>query len=426
MARAETVTKLPLDSWARIIGLNPMHFNGLYAPSHPPTVCEQPWLQYAWQDSDRVSREEIAETIALAEETIEQHLGYRLLPSWEIEEWVELTRPWRPELVNVTMTDIRGRRPTLQADWGYFVSGGIRASELVEAGVTVTPSDPDGDSFDELATVSLTVAAGQAPCELHVYLPVTGHPGDPRFEIRPVEVEVSGTTATITFARILAVKPELFEDIVPPADDSHHRGVSADEATNFYDEVDVYRVYNDPSQQATLLWEGSGCTCGTSDCQTCAFSAETACLLARGDPRQSVLAYSPATWDADTEQFTTTSICRATSPDAARIWYLAGWEDKSLACPRLQMDPHWARVVSYYAAALLDRPICECNNTRAFVEHWQRDMALAPTEQQGVGQISPNDLDGPLGTTRGALYAWRQIKAAGPVATPVLAPAGGA
>jgi len=424
MARAEAVTKLPIDQWARIIGLNPLHFNGLYDPNHPTSPCEQPWMQFAWQAADRVSREEVALAIAEAEADIEAHLRYRLLPSWESEEWAATTRPWRPELINVTMTDIRGKRPTLQALWGYFVSGGVRAATQVEAGATITPSDPDNDSFNELCTVTVAVAAGQAPCELHVYFP--GYDGNPSFEIRPVNVSITGLVATITFDRVLTVLPDLYDDVEPDVNDSHHRGVAAVDAS-LLTEVDIYRVYNDPQTQATLMWESTGCgTCSDGTCGSCVFAAETACLMPRSDPRYSVLAYTPATWDADTEEFVSTGSCRTTSPDVTRLFYYAGWQDQSRDCPRVQLDPAWARTIAYFAASKLDRPICECNNIKSWVEHWQRDLAVASRENEAIGQISPEDLNCPLGTRRGGLYAWRQIKAARPIASPVLAPAGGA
>ena len=80
MARAETITKLPLDRWAALMGINPTHFNGVYVPSAEPTVCEQPWLAFAWQAANRVGREEVAEAIASAEADLEGDLRYRLIP----------------------------------------------------------------------------------------------------------------------------------------------------------------------------------------------------------------------------------------------------------------------------------------------------------------------------------------------------------
>ena len=72
------------------------------------------------------------------------------------------------------------------------------------------------------------------------------------------------------------------------------------------------------------------------------------------------------------------------------------------------MDRFLELAVAYYAAALLDRPICECNNIKTWVDHWQRDLAIAGAEE-GLS-VSADDLDCPFGTRRGAVFAWRRVK----------------
>lgn len=396
-----------------------MHFNGIFSQLHPPTVCQEPWLQYPWQNADRVGRDEVAMAIAQAETNIEQLLGYRLLPAWEKDEWHTAPRPWRPELFNVTMTDIRGFQQTVQADWGYFVTGGVRAKTAIQAGAAVVPTDPDGDGWQELATATVAVTAGQDPCEVRVYLP--GHTADDAYELRPVTVSIVGLVATITFSRTMLVKPSLYDDLIPPADDSHWRGVDAAVGANFETTVDVYRVYNDPATQVTLLWEtlNNACGCNTSGCAICQFNTQTGCLHPRGSPRQSVLAYTAGEWNVTDQAFDPLDLVECRSPDAVRLYYYAGWRDKRVVCPTIQLDPQWERVIAYYAAALLDRPICECNNVRAFIGHWQTDMAMVAS-REAKPRISGEDLANPLGTTRGALMAWKQIKAVKPVGVPVM------
>lgn len=411
MARAETLTKLPLDRWFQIIGVNPLHGNGVYV--NAPTVCAQPWLQFPYQAADRVGREDVAQAIAQAEADIEHFLGYRLVPRWETDEWRPTVRPWRPELFNLSVTDVRGMAQTVQANWHHFISGGVRVQTPVAADSAIVYSDDDGDGYEEVATITPTVAAGQDPCELRVYLPVsntmvlTG--GEDQWEIRPISVSVSGTTATIRFRREQLVKPELQLDLVPPADDSHLRGVDGAVDGNFLTEVDVYRVYNDPQTQATFLWEplGTGCTsCTGTGCEVCAYATQTGCLTVRGDPRLSILSYRPATWDADEEQFDSVAWAVQRQPEIVRLYYYAGLRDKNLACPTVTMDREWERTVAYYAAALLDRPVCECNNVHAWVEHWRRDLAIKGEE--GL-QISARDLDNPFGTRRGMVHASRRV-----------------
>lgn len=419
MARATTKTKLSLDRWAAIIGIHPAHFNGVFF-GNSPSVCQQPWLQQPWQAQDRVGREEVARAIAQAEADIEYHLGYRLLPDWEVDEWQLTERLWRKELSNLSVTDIRGMAQTVEAKWGYLISGGIRSSDdPLEADAIITYSDEDGDDYREIATIEVTVDAGQDPCELRVYYPVsnamvlTG--GEDQWEIRPINVSISGVTATIRFRREQCVLPQLVSDYFPAADDDHLRGVDGvteTPETQFLLTVDVYRVYNDPQTQVSFLWEpfGSGCGCNNAGCIACAYNTQTGCLMLRSEPRQSIVSYHPATWNADDEDFDAAAWAVNRQPNLARLFYYAGWRDKRQACPTVRMDPEWERTVAYYAAALLDRPICECNNIRAWVDHWQKDLAIRGDE--GL-QVSPGDLDNPFGTRRGAVYAWKRVNREG-------------
>jgi len=412
MARAGQYTKLSLDRWAQLIGLNPLHFNGVYDPNRPTSPCEQPWLQYSWQDADRVGREEIAYAIAQAEDSIENYLTYRLLPDWETDEWHPTVRPFRPELINLNSMDVRGFGQNIQTDWGHLISGGIRAQTLIEADATITYTDPDGDGYFERATVTVTVTAGQNPAEVRVYFPASNSivtAGGDDWKIRPIKVVISGTTATITFARHQAVLPEAYEDFTPPSDDSHMRGVDGLENANFLAEVDVYRLYNDPQTQATLMWEPLGtCECGSSDCDVCSYTVQTACLLARGDLRPGLVVYHPASWDAATLSFTSQPYSVSRQPDVIRLYYYAGHRNKHLIYPTIQMDPQLERAVAYMAAGLLDRPICECSNVRAFVQHWQE---IAKSSQGGVEAGTPENT--PFGGTNGALFAWKIVNQEG-------------
>ena len=408
MARAETITKLSLDRWATLLGINPLHFNGVYVRA--PTVCEQPWLQFAFQSSDRVGREEVANAIATAEANIEQELGFRLAPAWEIDEWRPTVRPWRPELINYSNTDIRAYGQVAQADWGYLVSGGIRAKTVVSAGAGITYSDGDGDGYSETATVTVAGLTFTDPCEVAVYYPVGGpvlDAGDDEWRIRPISVSISAGTATIRFRREQVVQANLQTDLVPPTDDSHLRGVDGLVDANFLASIDVYRIYNDPQQQVQFLWEPKGCsTCGGTGCNVCSYSTQMGCLMLRGNPRQSIVVYNPATWNSTTLQFDSAALAVARQPDLVRLWYYGGWRDKSMSCPTLQMDRVYEQAVAYYAAAMLERPLCECNNIKAFVDHWQQDLSMTGARKS---QISSHDLMNPFGTQRGAIFAWNRL-----------------
>jgi len=414
VARSETLTKLPLDRWAAIMGIDSRHFNGVVSAVHPPRVCEQPWFHYSWQSADRVGREELAQAISNAEADMERELGYRLLPSWEVDEWQAAAQPWRPDLFNLYATDVRGFSQSVKANWGHVLSGGIRATTLIDDDVAITYSDEDGDSYAETATIAVAVDVGTSPCELHVYYPEDAPlvgAGDPQWEIRPIVASVSGAVATIRFRREQAVLANLQHDLLPPANDSQFRGLDGAVDANFLTAVDVYRVYNDPQTQISFLWEpfGTGCEeCTGGSCTLCAYVAQTGCLTVRGDPRLGLLSYHPGSWDAATSTFTSESWAACRSPDLVRLYYYAGFRDKSLVCPTIRMAPEWERAVAYYAAALLDRPICECNNVGAWVAHWQRDLAVSG-RGEGI-RATDSQIDNPFGSRRGMVYAWEKVK----------------
>lgn len=397
------------------MGLNPLHFNGAYVRN--VTVCGQPWLQYPWQAVDRVGREEVAQAIAQAESDMEQHLHFRLLPSWERDERHKPIRPNQRELHNLSNTELRGYAQALQTNFGHFQGGGIRSKELVQADVAVVLTDEDGDGYFETATFTLATTLTD-PCELALYYPVTeamvpaaGDSMHDSWEIRPAKVSITGGTATIRTRREQLIKPSLQLDTVPPADDSHMRGIDGSLDNNFVTVADVYRIYHDPQLQVQFLWEPGGCAaCSGGGCEQCAFQVQYGCLMMREDPRDGFVSYRPTVWNSETLMMDGAALARGTQPDILRLYYYAGWRDNSKACSRVDMDDYWERSVAYYAAALLDRPICECNNMRAFVGHWQEDLAITRAGGE-THRIAEDDLNNPFGTTRGAVFAWKRVKA---------------
>src|SRR5690606_29586715 len=120
-----------------------------------------------------------------------------------------------------------------------------------------------------------------------------------------------------------------------------------DNDANFLEEVDVYRHWNDPQQQAQFLWSQLpfSCGCGSGECAACAQATQWGCLSARDYP-SGIVQYQPGNWDADTSQFTRTHWAERRAPDRLRLWYYAGYQDTRRTYPTLQMDPTWERAVT--------------------------------------------------------------------------------
>lgn len=406
MARATTRTKLPLDTFARILGINPLHFNQVTTDQLPAVTCSQPWKQWAWQESQKVGREDIAQAIKQAEDDIERKLGDFILPTWVVDHRQNTARLWNPRWFNLSGLDLRSFPSHVQLPQGYFISGGIEAKSLISANVPITYTDEDGDGYDELATISFSTTVTD-PEEIAVYFPEES--GSDAWEIRPLRsVAISGGICTITMHKHQLVKPDLWEALNPGP-------VDGDDNENFLAAVDAYRHYNDPQTQVNFLWTtiGSQCGCGSDTCVLCQQTTQTGCLDAI-DFRHGIVGFRPGSWDAVNSQFTSEEFSVGRNPDRLRLWYRAGWQDKKLDYPHLEMDRYWAQAVTYYALTLLDRPLCGCENLTTVVRKWAEDFALSWGNQNASQSydLSASMLESQFGTTRGGLFAWQRAKEA--------------
>jgi len=418
VARAETPTWLPLDRFAEIIGVNPLHFNQLTSQFLPVgSHCGDVWFQKSWTLPDQAGREDVAEAINLAEQRLASEMKYYLLPDWIEDERIRTTRPARPELFARASMNIRGQLKSVDTRWDYVISGGQRQKLPIEVDVGITKAggeilDLDGDSYFETVRFTVNVANVflTSECEIRVYYPDTDPlvylPAMDEWEIKPIKVTLVGNIATIEFKRWQTVLPTP-QAIISPV------SINGDLDASYLETVDVYRVFNDPQNMAELLWEvdqePTGCSlCAGAGCPSCAFNSQDGCFHVR-DERRGIVAYTPAIWDEANNRFNRTAYAVCRDPDQLRIWYYAGYESShpGVQCPRIQLDPFLEKIIAHYAAAIIDRNLCSCNNVERFIDHWRED--LARTGREVAYQVSPSDLDNPFGTTRGAVEAWRKI-----------------
>ncbi len=408
MARARTKTYLPLDTWAEIVGLDPRHFNQVTTTVKPVTSCAVVMKQYDWQEAQAVSRESIAQAIQQAERMVTRVLGYTPLPDWIVDERVRTWQPGIPDVINTGLADARGFPMPAPLRMKHFISGGIEAKTLIQAGVAVVLTDEDGDTYFETATVTVATTVTN-PDEIAVYYP--GEAGRDEWEIRPLNdpitrrrsVTIAAGVATIVMATHQLVDADLLTALNPgPVDGAV--------LSNFLATLDVYRHHNDPQQQITQLWSPTQglCDCGTTGCVTCAHTVQTACMLAR-DLRRSVVNFSAATWNATTNQFDAAISAVRRIPENLRTWYYAGFRDLDHAdAPNVEMDTDLARQIAYLSLTFLPRAVCGCDVTKQLFNEKRVDMAQRTSTPAGsvTYNLSPRRLDTPWGTTRAALDAW--------------------
>jgi hypothetical protein len=417
MARASTRTLLPLDRFAALLGWNPIHFNQVLTAAMPQTICGNPTKQYAWQESNAVGREDLAFAIAEAERMLRDQIGYSLLPDWTVDERLPTVTPAIPSLINLTGRNLYGYRNTVQLSNGYYISGGIEAWDIIEAGATVVYTDADGDGYDETATVTVNIPAAGNDAhttdveEIAVVFPGEDATSAPLWEVRPLRsVSITAGVATIVFYRQQVPLPELWEALVPTA-------IDGDVDANFLDEVDVWRHWNNPEQQVQALWSplnGWDCGCLQDTCTACTDASQYGCLLGN-DYRLGIVHFQPSEWNATTASFGDRAYAVARQPDRLRLWYRSGFQDTRAKWPKLQMDGTWERAVAYLAITLLDRECCACDNVTALTGHWREDLSMNDSTQAGSRSFNLSGqgrlLENPFGTTRGAVYAWQRAVA---------------
>jgi len=395
----EELTHLSVYEWARIMGVLPLHVMGVQIPEVDQR-CSSGWFRWQWQDAGRISREDVYTAIARAEADIEHALGYRLLPTWEVDEWHPMPRPANRTLYSLNSRDVRGMHIGTEARWGHFVSGGIRSKELVaeDAAIVYANTRPPTNYLNEATVTVPTVALD--PGEITVYYPDKA--GDEHWQIRPIDVTIAAGMATIKFQREQAVIEDREDVMLMGAELRPSDGMND---AHFLAAVDVYRIYNDPQVQVSMLWEpwGSGCGCGGEGCGDCAYGVQAGCITLTGDPRLSMLRFSPATWNATTQVFDGAPLLNGRAPDLARLYYYAGLRDRTLRTPNVTLAPDWARIIAIYATSLLERDPCAC--FKGSWDQWRLDLA----DPDLARRLTDFDMASPFGLRRGALNAWRAV-----------------
>jgi hypothetical protein len=133
------------------------------------------------------------------------------------------------------------------------------------------------------------------------------------------------------------------------------------------------------------------------------WSTQEACIQIR-DNRLGLALAMPGTWDAADEEFDKTEMSLGRDPDKVRFYYYSGYEDKGRACPRRKMDRTLEVAVAHFAATLLDRDMCACNNVQEYLDYWREDLARIGTDV--AYSNTQMILGNPFGTMRGAVHAY--------------------
>lgn len=260
---------VPPELYAKIIQNQECSYLGVNNPDSPELGCRTIW--------SKQQRDEVGRYLGEAQFEIEQQVNFPLNERWFADEEHPYSCP-------------------VQSLWGYVIEAGIRAVTDISLGETV-------DYTNEPAEVIVATTVTDVG-EIHVY-----HP-DTDFEINPSQITISGGIATILIPRCRLVKVALADN--PP------EGWDYNDLTVFEDDVDVKRVYNDPSTNAELVWPH-----GCNNCHDCDEQTQTACMYPN-NLKIGSWAVHPATFtDGEWTRPTSTFCCRHW-PQKVRLNYKAG------------------------------------------------------------------------------------------------------
>lgn len=386
MARASTTTLLSLSRFARIMGINPLHFEGASGANFFPTFanCGEIYPQFAWQQPESiVSREEIAQAIFSAEQDIKRILGYSPAPQWECGE------------LHHYKADRRYNNAPIKVRFGELLSGGRRAVTYL-ATLAVIYSDEDGDGFLETAQMSIPLSGltdvnsnVYDKCETKAYFEDKG--GALNWEIRsPRKVDDAGGLRIFTFDSWILLKPELTHAITTP---NGFQAIDAEDADNYVPVVDVYREYNDANADAAMIYPVG-----------CEWEATSTCLSVYNRHLGFV---SPSGEIGSLDAY-----CNQFGRDAldVQVWYYAGKKScdymDGLACDPL--DDYWAQTIAWMATARLDKPLCSCTNVQEVAKELQRNTAR-DTDRGGNAVMDFRLIGNPFGTRVGEIRTWQRV-----------------
>jgi hypothetical protein len=416
---------LPLDIWRQHIGYNPFHFWGLKNTTIPVlSACNNLVTEYAWQNSDAISRQAIRRAIATAESRLREHLNFSVGRRFLVET-TRYPRPFASGYQYAASVGSDGRWLNVRLSEGMIRNIGAETRTTIDLAAAVTLSDADGDGVNETFTVTVNTTVTD-PDEIAVYFGASdrldGEAVSERWRVLPVKVSISGGVATIKGRAWLLVKPILYEGVNAKA------GLSPDTAGNFVSTVAVYRYFCSPAgtttddAQATLVWEtepypawatgclGTGLTFEDNSSDPAAIAYAVGRVGIR-DARLGEVTIGRANYDSADAVWAAVDWATCRQPDRVIIRYEAGarYEAMESTMSQIGADGRWDEVVSRLACAELPRRDFGCDEANAEIYRWQFDLARAGGAASEQYRISDRDLSNPFGTAAGAVYAWKQV-----------------
>lgn len=402
------VTALSLHEYAEIMGINLIQFmSGTTAGLFPSTGCTDRWRQYAWQDENKTSRNELAREIRQAELDIASELGYMPGLNWQADEKVMYPKYFKRAWTTVSGTRVDGYFKSVKLKHAKLFSSGVRATEYIGTASFTSGSivliDEDLDNFAETARIQIATTH-TSPYEHKVYF--TSMNGDEEWEIRPANTKsVTGGVLEVRIPVQLLFRPELLSAL--PGEDGF-TDIDPSVQSNLVEAVDIYFETADPAQGNLFHWNESTRLVDDTE-HTTQLAALEGEVIHRVIANVSV---TPATYDAVTGKFTNVPFTVGREPDYVELAYQGGdfFEDSRRGTRVVPRD--LAQAISWLATARLPRPLCtQCQNVKDKEKRLRTDLSYSVDGESGdVRFVTADVLRNPFGTKVGEVEAWHIVK----------------
>lgn len=446
MARASTATFTPLDEVARLAGINPVHFNGAYAGDiawQPCGVCSDFWWQNSWQSDTGFSRENLARTIAEAEEQVSTLLGHPILPALKKKVFDYI--PMSPQIVQKqyfsSLDSLRYSVHQANAHCSlgtpaYYLGPHLtkykpkRWAQVITADVvdfTLTYLDVDDDGFAEVAEVVFSLTQNVPACNFGLF--TYGHFGDTTWRIRPfksISVILNEDTSeydyTIRVDSWQMIRPELWEEVprgstgdgrvIGNTTQCSVRAIDMTQDGVFVDKVMVGLRIDDPAYQTVTFRfdQGrSGC-CSNSSCLACTAREVSGCYaeLTRSD---GFVVPIPATYDEEKGWCVSNAFsCCGVTPGTVEISYWDGLERDYVLDSTCGLVPSQSirQIIMLLAISRAQLGHCDCDCNAG--QSWKK-LSEDLTETKGAGRyLSFDVINNPFGLSRGEIMAWQRFR----------------
>lgn len=404
---------LSLEEFRQILGYNPWHFWGLSNGSKAPTSsCNGVIREYSWQATDAAGRQDILRSLDTAEEMLARYLNY-----WPGPKYIEEVAPW-PHYIDSSVHRYQniqadGTRTGVRLRYGKVQAiGHLKRTEVGTFPVTIKASSDAGsvclsDVF-RLAFNTSETDPSVFSVEFAAQDRVLGSDRD--YTIRPVQITIENGRATVKGNVWLLVYPELYEG-------TSQSNIDPDDSDSFVKRLTVYKVeYESGTVEAdaaaVLRWESIPCGGGWYCQEANTLQGEPGTefySVGRAGIRNAeagIVTPDLALWDSTTSTWKTNSpwCCGQVEPDKVVLRYVSGVPYVNGRVPTI-----YAQMIARLAMGDMARRVCACDTANKELFRWQYDLAADLSDGDNF-KTTDADLTCPFGTSRGAVWAWRQAK----------------